>query len=338
MSHNNTIIISAPEMHKQFVGILLPLGFTEERANACAKIFTANSVDGIYTHGVNRFPKFVEYVKAGYVLPNAMPTLHHKFGAIEQWNGNSGPGVLNAVHATESSMKLATEFGIGCVALRNTNHWMRGGTYGWQAAKKGFVFIGITNTIGVMPAWGAVDSRLGNNPFVMALPYKEEAIVLDMAMSQYSFGAMELALFNNQKLGVDGGYDKDGALTNDPASILASRRPLPIGYWKGAGMSLLLDLLATVLSSGLAGHEISKTGVETNISQVFITIDIAKLGNHSIISKTVEDIINDYHQSVTSDASLQITYPGERVLKNRKNNEANGIPVLKKVWEEIMAL
>jgi 3-dehydro-L-gulonate 2-dehydrogenase len=207
-----------------------------------------------------------------------------------------------------------------------------------MAAKTGFVFIGITNTIGVMPAWGALDSRLGNNPFVMALPYKDEAIVLDMAMSQYSFGAMELAVYNNEKLAAPGGYNDKGDLTNDPAEILASRRALPIGYWKGAGMSLLLDILSTILSGGLAGHEITRAAVETNISQLFIAIDISKLSNYSLIAKTVESIIEDYRQSATTDSSKKITYPGERVLRNRKNNLANGIPVLKKIWDKILEL
>jgi 3-dehydro-L-gulonate 2-dehydrogenase len=338
MSDNTTILITPEQMHERFASILLDLGFTNERAHECAKIFTDNSVDGIYTHGVNRFPVFVQYVKAGHVRPNAIPALVHKFGGMEQWNGNQGPGTLNAIHATDSAMKLAGEFGIGCVALANTNHWIRGGTYGWHAAKAGFVFIGITNTIGAMPAWGAVDIRLGNNPFVMALPYKDEAIVLDMAMSQYSYGAMELLVYKNEKLAMHGGFNKDGELTNDPAEIIASRRALPIGYWKGAGMSLLLDILTTVLSGGFAGYEITKSKIETNISQLFIAIDISKLSNHSLISKTVEGIIDDYHQSVKADDSKKITYPGERVLQSRKKNLANGIPVLKKVWDRIMEL
>lgn len=338
MPDSATIIIPREQMQERFTSILLDLDFLKERAIACAEIFTNNSIDGIYTHGVNRFPVFVQYVKEGHVQPNAIPTLHHKFGGLEQWKGNRGPGILNAIHATESAMDLARHHGIGCVALANTNHWIRGGTYGWHAAKAGFVFIGITNTIGVMPAWGAIDSKLGNNPFVMALPYKDEAIVLDMAMSQYSFGAMELSLLKNEKLAVQGGFNKEGQLTNDPAEILASRRALPIGYWKGAGMSFLLDVLTTILSGGLAGHEITKSGIETDISQLFIAIDISKLSNHSIITKTVEAIIEDYHQSVPSDESKKITYPGERVLKTRKNNLAKGIPVLKTVWEKIMAL
>jgi len=338
MSDNDTILISPNEMQERFSSILDKLGFKKEKANAIAKIFTDNSVDGIYTHGVNRFRAFVSYVKLGHVKPDALPLLRNKIGGMEQWDGQQGPGILNAIHATETAMELARHNGIGCVALANTNHWIRGGTYGWHAAKAGFVFIGITNTISVMPAWGAIDSKLGNNPFVMALPYNNEAIVLDMAMSQYSYGAMELFVYKNEKLAVPGGYNSKGEMTNDPAEILATRRALPIGYWKGAGMSLLLDILTTVLSGGLAGHEITKAGIETNISQLFIAIDISKLSNHSLIAKTINDIIEDYHNSTPADGSKKITYPGERVLQTRKKNLAGGIPVLKKVWNQIMEL
>src|SRR5258706_3587017 len=233
------ISITKDDMLSTFQTILLKNGFRSDKALKCAEIFTASSVDGIYTHGVNRFGKFVEYVQNGYVKPGAEPSLKNKSGNIEQWDGNLGPGPLNAAFATEQAMQLAAGSGIGCVALSNTNHWMRGGTYGWQAAKKGFVFIGFTNTIANMPAWGAIDKRLGNNPLVIAISFADEAIVLDMAMSQYSFGAMELAKMKNEKLASNGGYDREGILTNDPAAIIESGRLLPAGLWKGAGLSLL---------------------------------------------------------------------------------------------------
>lgn len=335
---NDFKTISSAEMQATFEEILLKKGFQKEKAATCAAIFTTNSLDGIYTHGVNRFPRFIKYINEGFVKVDAEPSLISKFGGIEQWNGNLGPGPLNAIHATETATKLAQQHGIGCVGLAKTNHWMRGGTYGWQAAKAGYVFIGWTNTIANMPAWGATDAKLGNNPLVMALPYKNEAIVLDMAMSQFSFGAMELSAMKNEKLSVPGGYDKAGNLTDDPNLILASNRSMPVGYWKGAGLSLLLDILAAVLSSGWSTHEISESKVEYGVSQVFIAIDIKKLSNHSSISQVVENIINDYHTSNSINESKKITFPGERVLQTRERNLANGIPVLKSVWEEILGL
>lgn len=337
-AENNTLVITKNEMFQTFKKILLKHGLEEKKAETCTDIFTINSLDGIYTHGVNRFPRFIKYLQGGFVKPDAEPSLVSKFGAIEQWDGNLGPGPLNAIHATERAMSLAAENGIGCVGLANTNHWMRGGTYGWQAAKAGFVFIGWTNTIANMPAWGATDAKLGNNPLVIALPFENEAIVLDMAMSQYSFGAMELAAMKGEKLSVIGGYDVEGNLTDDPNAILKSWRSMPVGYWKGAGLSLLLDILSAVLSGGLSTHEISKEEVEYRLSQVYIAIDVKKLGNHSAITAAVERIIEDYHQSNPISEEKKITFPGERVLNTREKNTASGIPVLKNVWEEILSL
>lgn len=330
--------VDASTMEATFTQILLAYGMTQTKAQTCARIFTSSSLDGVYTHGVNRFPRFVDYIKKGHVKINNEPVCRHRFNGIEQWDGQCGPGPLNAIACTNRAMELAAHHGIGCVALANTNHWMRGGTYGWEAARKGFVFIGWTNTLGNMPAWGALDTRLGNNPIVFAIPYQQEAIVLDMAMSQYSFGALELQKFQNKTLPVPGGFDTGGTLSMDPGAIMASNRVLPVGYWKGAGMSLLLDILATILSGGLSVSAISKQPAEINLSQVFIAIDLSKIHNFKTVNNVVHQIIHDYVASTPAQAGGKITYPGERVLLTREENSKHGIPVLKKVWDEVMNL
>lgn len=332
------VLVPAEEMHGTLKKILLRHQFSEEKAEECATIFTNNSMDGIYTHGINRFPRFLAYIQKGYINPQAQPTLLHQMGGIEQWKGNLGPGPSNATFATNRSMELARKNGIGCVTLSHTNHWMRGGAYAWQAAKEGFVFIAWTNTEANMPAWGAKNPKLGNNPLVFATPYEEEAIVLDMAMSQFSFGAMEMAAMKDENLAAFGGYDADGQLTNDPELILQSKRTLPIGYWKGAGLSFLLDMLAAILSGGLSVHEISNQAAEMGCSQVFIAIDLSKLSNFSSIKGTIEGIIQDYETSIPIDLHHEISYPGKRVLATRERNKSNGIPVLESIWQQVLEL
>ncbi|HEV8284185.1 MAG TPA: 3-dehydro-L-gulonate 2-dehydrogenase [Chitinophagaceae bacterium] len=338
LNNTETILVSEAEMKNIFYKILLKQGFNEQKALTCAEIFTESSIDGVYSHGVNRFPRFIEDVQKKYVDISADPVLKRNFNGLEQWDGNLGAGPLNALHATERAMQLAQQYGIGCVALANTNHWMRAGSYGWKAAKGGFVFIGWTNTIANMPTWNAVDARLGNNPLVIALPFHDEAIVLDMAASQFSYGALEQAAIRQETLPVDGGYNSKGELTKDPAAIFESKRVLPVGYWKGAGLSLLLDLLASILSSGLSVHEISKREREYGLSQIFIAIDTSKLMNHSTIKKTVDSIIDDYRRSIPINESKKVLYPGERVLATRKKNVQDGIPVLKNIWAKILSL
>jgi len=332
-----TVLIPAEKLKEVFFSVLLKYGFEKGKAEACADIFTSNSVDGVYSHSVNRFVSFVKLVEKGFVIPNNEPQKVYGMNALEQWDGKLGAGVLNAVKVTDRAIQIAKDNGMGCVALANTNHWMRGGYYGWKAAKKNCVFIGWTNTIANMPAWGAVDARLGNTPLVIAVPFRGEAIVLDMATSQFSYGALEMTNMKGEDLPVDGGFNTKGELTKNPSEILESKRVLPVGYWKGAGLSLLLDILSAILSAGYSTREITQRKTEYGLSQVFIAIDLQQLKNYKGIESCINNIITDYKQS-TPAAEKEIIFPGERVLKTREKNLKNGIPVMKKVWTEIESL
>lgn len=326
------VTVPVGQLQTEFYRILISNGFKSEKASIVSEVFTDNSVDGVYSHGVNRFPKFIGMVKAGIVKPSEEATSTNKIGNLEQWTGHEGPGIVNALKCTDRAIELAKASGIGCVALARTNHWMRGGTYGWRAAKAGCVFIGWSNTIANTPAFGATNLKLGNNPLVIAVPFQDEgnvapgAIVLDMAMSQFSYGALENYALKKEKLPVYGGYDSKGNLTDDPLEITKTQRSLPIGYWKGSGLSLLLDLVATILSGGLSVAEITAQGPEKNLSQVFIAVSAS---NNAIAKK----IIDDFKTSVPV-----VRYPGENVVKTREKNLKEGVPVSNRIWKEIKEL
>jgi len=198
--------ISFEALRSEFLRVLLKLNLSQEKAQQCATIFAENSRDGVYTHGLNRFPTFVDLIKEGLIDIHAEPVLANHIGLIEQWEGNLAPGMLNATHCMQRAIDLAKENGIGCVAIRNTNHWMRGGTYGWQAAEAGCIGICFTNTIANVPPWGGIDPRLGNNPLVIAVPRPNGHVVLDMALSQYSFGKLMQYRDNQEELPLPGGY------------------------------------------------------------------------------------------------------------------------------------
>lgn len=337
--HNNTMLrLAAADIEARLSAILCQRGCVPDKAQILAETFTANSRDGVYTHGLNRFARFVSLVDQGHVKLGEEPVCKRALGAIEQWDGNLGAGILNALQATDRAMTLARTSGIGCVGLANTNHWMRGGTYGWRAARQGLVFIGWTNTIANMPAWGAQNAKLGNNPLVLAVPYSDQAIVLDMAQSQFSYGTMEAASQRGESLPVPGGYDTNGQLSQQPADILQSQRALPVGYWKGAGLSLLLDILAALISGGSSTADISRRGTEYGVSQVFIAIDLNRLGETSALQEILASIIADYQASQAASPETEIRYPGQKILQLRQQNQQQGIPVDPKIWAEIQAL
>jgi len=318
----------------EFLRVLTGLKVTHPTADAIAGIFADNSRDGVYTHGLNRFPVFVEYIKEGLVNIEATPTPVNAFGAIEQWDGNLGPGMLNARFCMHRAISLARENGIGCVAIKNTNHWMRGGTYGWQGAEAGYTAICFTNTIANLPPWGGTEPRLGNNPLVIAIPRKGGHVVLDMAMSQYSFGKLWQYDGQKKELPVPGGYDDKGSLTTDAAAILQTKRALPIGFWKGSGLSLVLDMLATLLSGGNSTSVITQSDKkETGVSQVFICLKSDNEQNAALI----EEVIN-YAKSSTVEGDNEILYPGENMLRTRERNLKEGVLVDEVVLEKVKGL
>jgi 3-dehydro-L-gulonate 2-dehydrogenase len=326
------------EMQREFERVLRAYGFTDERAQRCAAIFAENSLVGVASHGLNRFPGFIDFVRRGLVDPAARPELVASFGAWEQWDGQLGPGPLNACECTERAMTLAQHYGIGCVGLRNTNHWMRGGYYGWQAAQAGFALLAWTNTKPNAPAWGAIDPRIGNNPLVLAVPHGDAPVVLDMAMTQFSIGRMESARRSGVTLPVPGGYDEAGELSHDPAAILAANRALPIGYWKGSGLAILLDLIATLASGGLATHEIGQRETEYGVSQLFIALDVTRASGAALVNQVADEIIADLRTATPVTPDGNVLYPGERALRTRQENLAQGIPVEPAIWQAVLAL
>jgi len=328
------------ELFETLSRVLLKLGFEPKRARLCAQLFADTDRDGVYTHGLNRFPRFLSMIESGLIDVHAEPGLLISSASLERWDGKIGPGNLNAYHCMERAIALSREHGMGCVALANTNHWMRGGGYGWQAAEAGVIGICWTNTLPNLPPWGASDPRVGNNPLVVAVPRASGHVVLDMAMSQFSYGTLASYRMRGELLPVEGGFDADGKLTRDPAAIETSNRPLPIGFWKGSGLALMLDLLAAILSGGKATYQIPPIPEqESGVSQVFIAVNFASLdpsGSNAAAARVADQII-EHFQLPPNSAGERVRYPGYRVLTTRKDNLANGVPVEPSIWHQLRA-
>lgn len=326
------------QMYGVFRSVLLREGFSAERAELCARLFAEASRDGVYSHGLNRFPLFIDYVRKGYVRMDAEPELIEQMGVMERWDGHSGVGNLNAYFSMGRAVELAKRHGMGCVALRRTNHWMRAGSYGWQAAEAGCIGICWTNTIPNMPPWGSSQNKLGNNPLVIAVPGPDGPIVLDIAMSQFSYGKLGIHAASGEPLPVDGGFDREGRPSRDAAAVIETRRAMPIGFWKGSGLSFVLDLVATLLSGGNSAMDTGKLGTERDLSQVFLAFDYERLPDQSTLRDKVKEMIADLHQAAPDEQGGKARYPGEETLRVRARNMRDGIPVDPAIWQRVLEL
>ena len=111
-----------------------------------------------------------------------------------------------------------------------------------------------------------------------------------------------------------------------------------MGYWKGSGLSIALDLIATVLTNANSVKKIGTFEAEAGLSQVMIAIDPGKFGTVQETDAIADEILADVKASVPVEEGKEVRYPGERELKTREENLREGIPVIDEVWEKIGGL
>ncbi len=311
-------------------------GVDESRADIMAEVHADASRDGIFSHGLNRVEIVCSFIKNGVVDIKAEPSLLSSFGALEQYDGNRGLGVINGIFAIDRAMDLAERHGIGAIGMANTSHWMRAGFYGLRATERGFMAICWTTVEGCMPPWGGIDATIGNNPFVMAAPGPDGPMLLDISMAQYSYGTLMNKRIEGKKLDYPGGFDENGELTSDPDQILKTKRVLPIGMWKGSAFSMAIEFFSVLLAKGnplsdIRGGDFSSQGC----TQVYIAVSPKCYGQQEM-DRLQQSI--SHMKSSRSDGKAKVQYPGEGMLKKRADSFANGVLVHEEVWERVRQL
>ena len=311
-----------------------------DKAHHFAEIFASNSVDGVHSHGMNRFPRYIGDMESG--LCDASVTEAERvsgFGALEVWDAHFGVGPLIAEQASERAIALAKEHGIGCVALRNNNHWLRAGRYGLMMADAGMMGLCMTNTAMNLVAYGAKVPSTGNNPITFAIPRKAGSLVMDMAISQYAFGKLEIMAQQGKMLDTECGYDVNGNLTNDPAKINESGMMMPMALWKGSALSIMIDMTVSMLSLGRTSREIGDPSKgEKGMSQIFICMNPAAVVDMGAADERLEETIAFFESLEPREGSSGVHAPGVNLAATRKKHMEGGIPVTEATWEKIVSL
>lgn len=331
-------LISLSALQNEYQRILLKRGMNKQRSEQLASGFVEMANEGTYSHGINRFPVFIEQVDQGHIQLNAEPECIQQFGALEQWDCHFGPGVLNGIICAERAMELAQRSGIGMVAMRNSNHWMRGGAYVLKMARRGFAGIASTNSVAVMPAWGGKDHRVGSNPLILSMP-GDPPMLVDCSMSQYSYGQLQNYVLADKELPVVGGFDNGGNLTTDPHVLWQNKRLLPMGFWKGSSMSIILDMLLTAVSGGYSVPALTEDRkAEYGVSQFLIAIDINKTMTTDVLAGEMQRI-RDYVMASEPAESGRVMIAGAEIQAFIEKHQAQGgIEIHDDIWQQITQL
>lgn len=309
-----------------------------EKAHRFAEIFAGNSCDGVHSHGMNRYPRYLSDMESGLCDPGVTQAERVSgMGALEVWDAHFGVGPLIAEQMANRAIELARGHGVACVALRNNSHWLRAGRYGLMMADAGMAGICFTNTCMNLTAYGARQNSVGNNPVTLAVPRKKGSLVMDMAVSQYAYGKLEIMAQQGKMLDSPVGYNTRGELTCDPAEIVKSGLMLPMAMWKGSALSIMLDLMASTLSLGRTALQIgAPIAGERGMSQVYICINPAAVIDMDKADAQIEETLAFLNGLTVDGKNAGVHAPGESLARVRERSMREGIPVTEETWAKIL--
>lgn len=235
--------------------VLVSHGVPDDRAALIASALVLADLRGVDTHGVNRLPGYIARVAAGVVQPAPEIVITAKTPTMALLDAQNTFGFVAGSLAVDTCIEMAKTYGMGMVAVRNSNHYGMGATYVLRAIQQGFACFAYTNASRAMPPWGGAEALLGTSPLAVGVPGGEEGdFVLDMAPCVAARGKIRKAARRGESIPDGYALDREGRPTTDPAAALDGGVVLPVGGPKGSGLAMMMDIFGGVMSgSAFAG-------------------------------------------------------------------------------------
>ncbi len=230
-------------------------GYTGDEARDGARFCAEAAWHGIRTHNAIKALHLDHLFGSGSkgCVPGAdIEVLQSRFPAAVVWNANRKLGQSVAYRAMEHCMSLADEYGVGVVSVDNAFHYLWGGGYVMDAARKGYIaYTNCTAALAeVVPFQGKLPT-LGTNPHSWGFPTVEAVgfpIVIDWATSVVAMGRVQQLKREGKPLPPDAAVDAEGNPTTDPEKAVAL---LPFGAHKGYGLSLINEIVGALIGGSL---------------------------------------------------------------------------------------
>jgi L-2-hydroxycarboxylate dehydrogenase (NAD+) len=342
MSEDNTRLPAdhiAAFVTRAFVAAGLP----KIDAEIVAGLMVEADLRGSDTHGVIRLPLYVRRIRAGGV--NAKPNIRivSDRPSAALIDGDNAMGHLVMRRAAHVAIEKAKATGIGWVGARMSNHAGPAALYVTMPLKHDM--IGLYFAVGSnnhLPPWGGGESLLGTNPMAVAVPaHDEPAIVLDMAPTVAAYGKVRLKAQRGEQMPIGWMIDHNGKPLTDPKRADEGHL-LPIGDYKGYGLSLIIGILAGALNRAALGRDVidfvKDTGKATNTGQAIAAIAIETFMPPAEFKRAVTTVIRDIRNSKRLPGVERIWLPGEQSHAKLLDRREHGVPIPKALRDSLDAV
>jgi L-2-hydroxycarboxylate dehydrogenase (NAD+) len=328
--------VSAATLRAFLTDAFRACGLAEADAATTAGAMLEADLTGSDAHGVFRLAGYVRQLKRGAMNPKATISVVERSPATALIDGDRGMGHVVMTYAANLAVELARQSGIGWVGARRSNHAGAGAIYAAIPLAHGMVGIyGAASSVHHMAPWGGTEPLLGTNPIAVAIPAGKEApVVLDIATSLASNGAIRTHELEGKPMPAGWVQNrKDGSPITEPSCINEGTY-LPMGGYKGSGLSIIIGLLAGPLNGAAFGRDIRDfaappggAGGELNVGQFVIALDVGRFIPPDLFKAEVDRHIGDLASSQRLPGVDEIRVPGQGRVARRKEREQTGVPL-----------
>lgn len=340
---NETTTLSFDDAKNWISDVFRAAGLREQESNLVADSLVDADARGVYSHGIQRVKLYSKRIETGCINKNGNPKILICNDATAVVDGDDAMGQTVGVFSMKLAIELAKKYGISFVVANHSNHYGRCAYYTRMALEQNM--IGYSSSIGggnLMAPWGGSDSRIGNNPFSIAIPAgKHYPIVLDTALSVVAKGKVDVAAKTHSPIPDTWAFDKNGNPTTDAAAALeGSLRP--IADYKGSGISIIVSLLSSAISNAAIGPDLKTIYKDfsgsLNKGHCFIAVDLKRLTDVEEFKKRVDAQIEFIKASPTTPYADEVFLPGEMEWKAYEKQRREGIIYPVEVIKEIAVI
>jgi hydroxycarboxylate dehydrogenase B len=319
--------------------IVRRMGSDEAEAEEVVDHLVRANLAGHDSHGVGMLPAYVRLLQDGLLVPNQSLRTVLDFGALLVLDAARGFGQRMAAEAVRRATARARQLGACVLALRNSTHIGRVGTYGEQATRAGMAFIGYVNVADhhdIAAPFGCGEPRLGTNPFVTAVPARDnKPLVLDMATTTIAAGKARVARNKGLKVPPDSLIDAAGQPTDDPRPFIDDHigALLTFGRHKGSGLAVMCEIMAGAVAGGKRAGEDYQGGILN--SMFAVVTDIARLNDPQAVEAAIAASAAHIRSARPAPGIDAILLPGEPERRSAAERERDGVPVDEVTWTQI---
>ncbi len=288
--------------------------------------------------GLEKFFRYERRVRGGGIIPGVAMTWLREGPSYALLDAGKGFGYVAAQRAMARAIEKARQTGIAIVGVRHSNHFGIAGYHALQAAQAGLIGWAFTNARAEMAPWGSALPVLGTNPWGFAIPRTgTHAIVLDMALTMSGKGMMRWYQQEGRAMPANWALTADGRETTDPGEAMDGPM-LPIGEYKGYGLSLVSDVLAGVMTGALFGMQVFQDEANYDVGHIMVAIEPGLFMGEAEFQERLAQLVAEVRNAPALDARRPVLLPGEIEFGRMAERQRDGVPVARETVDGLREL